>query len=261
MEYTVGYLPHEEGDWNINQSYTPMAVVYNEGTSYISKVDVPTGVALTNTYYWHPFANGTQGADGAQGTTGAQGIAGEAAAQGAQGASGSNGTNGTNGSSIFFYLEPLHDGQEPDPNRIFNPMRLRVNPGNILVDVEGQVGYIGDDGKWKFAYVITQGAQGPAGANGVNGINGIDGVQGYQGTEGTQGIQGERGPAGGSGPDGLQGPIGTQGNDGAQGADGSQGATGTQGADGSITAGTDVWTFNLIDGTTVTRKMYYDEEN
>lgn len=205
MEYTIGYMPHVEGNWSGAQGYSPLAIVYNENKSYISKVEVPEGVVITNTYYWHPFADGAQGVAGQDGAQGSQGIPGEAAAQGAQGATGTNGTNGTNGSSIFYYLEHLSEGMVPDQNKIVNPMRLRVNPGNILIDMTGQVGYLNGDGKWIFAYHIEQGAQGTAGSNG---INGQDGPQGYQGERGAQGANGAQGAWGVQGYQGLQGISG-----------------------------------------------------
>lgn len=205
MEYTIGYMPHVEGNWSGTQGYSPLAIVYNENKSYISKVEVPSGTAITNTYYWHPFADGAQGTAGQDGAQGIQGIPGTAAAQGAQGATGANGTNGTNGSSIFYYLEQLINGQIPDQNKIVNPMRLRVNPGNILIDMTGQVGYLDRDGKWIFSYHIQQGAQGAAGSNGTNGQ---DGAQGYQGQDGAQGSTGAQGAWGVQGYQGLQGISG-----------------------------------------------------
>lgn len=59
MDYNIGYLPHPEGEHTTSGTYTPMAIVYSSGKSYISKVNVPTGIAVTNTNYWQVFAEGT----------------------------------------------------------------------------------------------------------------------------------------------------------------------------------------------------------
>jgi hypothetical protein len=43
VDYSLGYMPHIEGAWNDYTDYTPMAIVTNYGTSYISKVAVSAG--------------------------------------------------------------------------------------------------------------------------------------------------------------------------------------------------------------------------
>ena len=198
MDYTIGYLPHPEGDFNQSSPYTPMAVVHLNGESFISKVNVPAGIiprVSTNwTNYWQVFAEGTQGNQGAtgagtqgsQGTTGTQGNqgatgAGTQGSQGSQGPAGTSGKRGADGSSIFFYLEPLHDGQELDQNKIVNPLRLDVLPGSTVTDVTGQVGYIDDNKKWIYSYTIHQGAQGSTGSTGAQGADGAQGIQGVAG--------------------------------------------------------------------------------
>lgn len=101
MDYTIGYLPHPEGDFNQSSPYTPMAVVHLNGESFISKVNVPAGIiprVSTNwTNYWQSFAAGTGGAQGAQGYTGARGDQGYQGSQGATGA-GTQGAQGATGS-------------------------------------------------------------------------------------------------------------------------------------------------------------------
>ena len=59
MNYNIGYLPHPEGTHSSSNAYTPLAIVESDGKSYISKVSVPTGIAITNTNYWQVFAEGT----------------------------------------------------------------------------------------------------------------------------------------------------------------------------------------------------------
>lgn len=208
MDYSCGYMPHTEGNHNSAQGYAPMAIVYDAGKSYISKVEVPTGVAITNTNYWQPFSEGTQGAAGQNGSQGAAGQNGTNGATGSQGAAGSNGSIGRDGSSVFFYLERLHEGQVPDQSKIVNPLRLDVAAGCIMMDVEGQVGYLNQDKKWIFSYRV----EGPKGAQGANGTNGTNGSQGAQGIQGVQ---------------------------------------------GSATANTEVWTFELENGSTVTRTLCF----
>lgn len=90
MEYELGYMPHIEGNYDSGLTYTPMAIVTNNGYTYISKVNVAAGMepGVTSGWgnYWHQICEpGTQGAAGMNGTNGAQGAA------------GMNGTNGTNG--------------------------------------------------------------------------------------------------------------------------------------------------------------------
>lgn len=59
MNYNIGYLPHPEGAHSSSNAYTPLAIVESGGKSYISKVSVPSGIAITNTNYWQVFAEGT----------------------------------------------------------------------------------------------------------------------------------------------------------------------------------------------------------
>jgi hypothetical protein len=59
MNYNIGYLPHPEGTHSTSNAYTPLAIVESGGKSYISKVSVPTGIAVTNTNYCQVFAEGT----------------------------------------------------------------------------------------------------------------------------------------------------------------------------------------------------------
>lgn len=59
MNYNIGYIPHPEGTHSSSNAYTPLAIVESGGKSYISKVSVPSGIAITNTNYWQVFAEGT----------------------------------------------------------------------------------------------------------------------------------------------------------------------------------------------------------
>ena len=240
MDYTIGYLPHPEGDYNQSNTYTPMAVVHLNGESFISKVNVPVGkvprVSTDWTNYWQPFAAGTQGNQGNNGVQGIQGPAGSGGGGGAgtQGPQGYIGNQGIQGPAGGGSGEPA---QERKPG-------LLVVQGNIksatIIDEKHNDAMsvpIWYDTVRKQHVVDVLDMQPILEAIG---FEGAQGPQGNPGTPGSQGVQGFRGD---------QGIPGVQGNDGAQ------------GADGSIDAGTDVWTFNLVDGTTVTRKMYYDEEN
>lgn len=50
------YIP-ENNEWNINQKYEHFTVVLHEGNSYISRIDVPKGIDITNKKYWALFSN------------------------------------------------------------------------------------------------------------------------------------------------------------------------------------------------------------
>ena len=44
-------------DWDIDTNYEPLTVVMNEGTSYVSKQYVPSGIQITNENYWIAWAD------------------------------------------------------------------------------------------------------------------------------------------------------------------------------------------------------------
>ena len=50
------YIP-ENNEWNINQKYEHFTVVLHQGNSYISRIDVPKGIDITNKKYWSLFSN------------------------------------------------------------------------------------------------------------------------------------------------------------------------------------------------------------
>ena len=50
------YIP-ENNEWNINQKYEHFTVVLHQGNSYISRIDVPKGIDITNKKYWALFSN------------------------------------------------------------------------------------------------------------------------------------------------------------------------------------------------------------
>lgn len=50
------YIP-ENNEWNINQKYEHFSVVLHQGNSYISRIDVPKGIDITNKKYWALFSN------------------------------------------------------------------------------------------------------------------------------------------------------------------------------------------------------------
>ena len=209
MDYTIGYLPHPEGDYNQSNPYTPMAVVHLNGESFISKVNVPAGiiprVSTDWTNYWQSFAEGTQGSQGATGA-GTQGARGSQGYQGNQGATGT-GTQGTQGyqgatgaGSTWWYTEDnLDDGKLPYKISDLKGPDTKPKEGDYILDVEGKV------------FIIDR----------IDRTN----ITGW--TE----------------------------------ANNIKGATGAQGAQGTIDAGSDTWTLHLANGSTVTRKMYYEEVN
>lgn len=43
--------------WNADNSYEPLTVVMNQGTSYVSKRSVPAGIEITNDIYWLRWAD------------------------------------------------------------------------------------------------------------------------------------------------------------------------------------------------------------
>ena len=47
-------VPVVRGNWDINQSYEMLSIVLDPATkhSYISRREVPAGIAITNTEYW-----------------------------------------------------------------------------------------------------------------------------------------------------------------------------------------------------------------
>lgn len=48
---------HVEGEWSSTNSYESLALVSNEGNSYVARQDVPIGVDITNEDYWWKSAN------------------------------------------------------------------------------------------------------------------------------------------------------------------------------------------------------------
>lgn len=49
-----------EGDWDINKVYDKLCLVYDNLSekTYISKINVPKGIGITNTFYWQKFSIG-----------------------------------------------------------------------------------------------------------------------------------------------------------------------------------------------------------
>ena len=46
------YIPIFAGEWDSSAEYEPLSVVSNDGNSYTSKKEVPSGVGLDNEEYW-----------------------------------------------------------------------------------------------------------------------------------------------------------------------------------------------------------------
>lgn len=215
MDYTIGYLPHPEGDFNQSSPYTPMAVVHLNGESFISKVNVPAGIiprVSTNwTNYWQPFAEGTQGSQGAtgagtQGTRGSQGYQGNQGATGAgtQGAQGSQGATGA-GSTWWYVEDNLDDGKLPYKISDLKGPNTKPKEGDYILDLGGKV------------LVIDR-----IDRTNITGWSVANNIKGATGTQGSQGTQG------------------------------------AQGATGSVASVKETWTFEMEDGTTVTKKVYIE---
>lgn len=51
------YIPIFDGEWSNTKTYEPLTIVTNEGNSYISKTNVPTGIEINNETYWVLFSN------------------------------------------------------------------------------------------------------------------------------------------------------------------------------------------------------------
>ena len=245
MDYTIGYLPHPEGDYNQSNPYTPMAVVHLNGESFISKVNVPAGiiprVSTDWTNYWQPFAEGTQGN---QGATGARGAIGAQGYQGNQGATGAG--------SIWWYTEDnLDDGKLPYNIDDLKGPDAKPKESDYILDVGGKV-FIIDR-------IDRTNITGWTEANNIKGATGAQGPQGARGIQGYQGIQGIQGNDGNPGSNGTQGPQGAQGMDGAYAAQGIQGAKGAQGyvgPTGTPSTQVETWSFTMGDGTIVTKQIY-----
>ena len=287
MDYTIGYLPHPEGDFNQSSPYTPMAVVHLNGESFISKVNVPAGIVprvSTNwTNYWQPFAAGTEGSQGATGAQGIQGPAGSGGGggEGTQGSQGATGAQGTQGPAGGGSGEPA---QERKPG-------LLVVQGNIksalLMDekhddtVTVPIWY---DAERKQHVVDVFNLEPAFEAIGFTGAQGARGIQGNNGAQGSQGLQGIQGLDGQYAAQGIQGIQGLQGIGGETtktvsltkaeydaipvkdpdtiylitDMTGPQGAQGAQGATGSVASVKETWTFEMENGTTVTKKVYIE---
>lgn len=273
MEFDLGYMPHIEGEYVSETIYTPMAIVTRAGYTYIAKVEVPAnmvpGASLNWSNYWHKI--GEPGQQGAQGYTGAQGTQGPAGSgggggegsQGAQGTTGAQGTQGPAGGgsgelamerkpgllSVQGNVESAMFSADKSPHAMSVPIwfdrRFKTHVVDVL-NMKPVLEAIGFQG--------SQGAQGSTGSRGAQGYTGAE-ANVIELTQAEYDALEEKDPntiyiiTDAVGPQGTQGPAG------APGQNGSQGAT------GSIEAGADVWTFNLVDGTTITRRMYYDEVN
>lgn len=137
------------------------------------------------------------------------------------------------------------------------PQGIQGPPGER--GLQGEVGPEGPKGD-----TGPQGIQGPKGDKGDTGPTGPAGPEGPKGDTGEKGADGERGPQGiqgEQGPQGDQGERGPQGIQGIQGEQGPRGDTGPAGKDGATASQviaalpTETWTFTLINGSTLTKKV------
>ena len=63
-----------KGTWDNLTAYVAQDAVYHQGETYVARIDVPAGTAITNTTFWELVAK--KGEDGATGAQGPQGPAG-----------------------------------------------------------------------------------------------------------------------------------------------------------------------------------------
>ena len=63
-----------KGTWDNLTAYVAQDAVYHQGETYVARIDVPAGTAITNTTFWELVAK--KGEDGAPGAQGPQGPAG-----------------------------------------------------------------------------------------------------------------------------------------------------------------------------------------
>lgn len=224
-----------KGAWDNATSYVALDAVAYNGSSYVARIDVPAGIAPTNTTYWQMIAQrGIDGNDGADGATGPQGPEGP---QGPQGDTGPQGPQGPQGEQGPIGPRPAHewgDGTAQPASAI----RFQNDDGSWgnWIDLVGPMGPQGPQGVK--GDKGDQGTQGPVGPQGDSGpapshqwvgtqlqfMNPDDtwgtlvdliGPQGVQGPQGDTGPQGPKGDTGATGPTGPQGPVGPQGPTGA----------------------------------------------
>lgn len=247
MNYDLGkFVMIPRGDYDSSVTYSKLDLVYYDNKTWISKVDNNTNIipSTTNSYYWGIVCEGMQGATGAQGTAGQDGTQGYDGAQGSigmqgsigsQGVQGAKGRNGDSGTYIWYTEEVLND-DEVIYNSILTGGGDKVRKFDFIIDVNGTLFQIVDligDTQCRVKYVMKlKGSDGNAGAQGT---------QGYRGTQGAIGAQG------------LDGAYAAQGVQGAQGTAGTQGAIGAQ---GTAPANTETFTFEMLNGTTVTKTFY-----
>jgi hypothetical protein len=60
-----------KGTWDNLTAYAAQDAVYHQGETYVARIDVPAGTAITNTTFWELVAK--KGEDGAQGPQGPAG--------------------------------------------------------------------------------------------------------------------------------------------------------------------------------------------
>ena len=73
-----------KGTWDNLTAYVAQDAVYHQGETYVARIDVPAGTAITNTTFWQIVAK--KGEDGIDGATGPQGIQGPTGDTGPAGA-------------------------------------------------------------------------------------------------------------------------------------------------------------------------------
>lgn len=225
MEYDLGWMPHIEGNWtsSYGRAYDPMSIVNHNGAAYISKVETPLtiepGVTSGWANYWQLFATGTQGAagqDGTQGIQGTMGVQGSIGSQGSTGAQGTQGYKGDNGVGSSIWTTNLTVRTDIDAIVAMSDMSGGNAPKPVVND------YLIDIKGNLFIVIALEGTNCK-----VKYIMPLrDGERGAQGVQGVQGV------------------IGTQ------------GVQGSIGAQGTAPANTETFTFEMVNGTTVTKTFY-----
>ena len=111
------------GDYDLNSSYASKTCVFYNFVSWVSRKDVPAGVAPgTNAEYWQKVsergAQGVQGEKGEKGDTGSVGPQGPKGDTGATGPQGPQGEQGIQGPKVTLVLLDHKEKQDNKDQRV-----------------------------------------------------------------------------------------------------------------------------------------------
>lgn len=228
MNYDLGkFVMIPRGDYDSSVTYSKLDLVYYDNKTWISKVDNNTNItpSTTNSYYWGIVCEGIQGAtgtqgaagqDGAQGAIGTQGAQGSIGAQGTTGTTGAQGAKGNNGVGSSIWTTSLTVRTDIEAIVAMSDMSGGNTPKPVVND------YLIDIKGNLFIVIALEDANCK-----VKYVMPLR--DGERGAQGVQGVQGSKG---------------------------SQGAQGSIGAQGTAPANTETFTFEMANGTTVTKTFY-----